>query len=61
MGLRSKLKGEGRVEELEALERPYLELWEFEKQFFAPKKKAKQKRKARKPDASAMLKAKDKQ
>ncbi len=61
VGLRSKLKGEGRVEELEALERPYLELWEFEKQFFAPKKKAKQKRKARKPDASAMLKAKDKQ
>lgn len=61
VGLRSKLKSEGRIEELIALERPYVELWEEEKQLFAPKKKANQKRKARKTDASAMLKAKDKQ
>lgn len=41
VGLRSKLKSEGRVEELEALERPYIELWECENQFFFFKKKKK--------------------
>ena len=41
VGLRSKLKGEGRVEELEALERPYLELWEERETVFCFKEKDK--------------------
>jgi hypothetical protein len=48
ISLRDKLRAEGRIEELEELERPYKELWEFEKELFAPRKKAKQRKKTRK-------------
>ncbi len=44
VGLRNKLRAEGRIEEAEELERPYTELWKFEEQFFAPQKRIKQKR-----------------
>ncbi|MBW4640389.1 MAG: hypothetical protein KME05_19600 [Gloeocapsa sp. UFS-A4-WI-NPMV-4B04] len=47
ISLRDKLKAEGRIEELEELERPYKELWEFEKQLFASRGKAKRRKKAR--------------
>lgn len=44
VALRNKLRAEGRIEEAEELERPYKELWEFEKQLFAPRKRAKEKK-----------------
>lgn len=34
-----KLKREGKIVEAEELERPYLELWEFERELKSPKKK----------------------
>ena len=46
VGLRSKLKGEGRVEELEALERPYLEVWEERETVFCSEEKGKAKEKS---------------
>jgi hypothetical protein len=48
ISLRDKLRAEGRIKELEELERPYKELWEFEKQLFASRGKAKQRKKTRK-------------
>lgn len=47
ISLRDKLRAEERIEELEELERPYKELWEFEKELSASKGKAKRKKKAR--------------
>lgn len=44
VALRNKLRAERRIEEAEELERPYIELWEFEKELFAPRKRAKQKK-----------------
>ena len=48
ISLRDKLRVEGRIAELAELERPYKELWEFEKQLFALRKKAKQRKKTKK-------------
>lgn len=46
--LRNKLRAEGRIQEAEDLERPYVEFWNFKEQLVAPKKKVKQKNKRRK-------------
>ena len=43
-----KIKDIYYFEELKELERPYKELWDFEKKLFAPRKKAKQRKKIRK-------------
>lgn len=50
---RNKLRSEGRITEAEELERPYLELWEFEKQMLGysrckRKKKSKRAKKKQK-------------
>ena len=39
IGKINKLKAEGRIAEAEELERPYLELWEFERSLKPDKKK----------------------
>ncbi len=41
ISLRDKLKAEGRIEELEELERPYKELWEERARAFCSTKKGK--------------------
>jgi len=45
ISLRDKLKAEGRIEELEELERPYKELWEKRERAFCSAKKGKAKEK----------------